>query len=450
MKKSRDKPMVIHTKEKIKLHIKEQSEMKQKKSKIPLLEKLPNTEEKRENIKEKSVQSVEKMKMRDKKRKFRNQRRKLQFFLDKMNAEEEQKDSVAKLVRDLVLSRISMKVKEVAPFILLLLLFMAVIVFPIIGLITIIYHSPFAILFPTLSFEDTIQQVLSAYITEFQSDIDAEMENAIGYDACEKIYLSFEHTDLSDIYYDILAVYMVKHGNGEMAVDMTEEAKENLKTVFRDMCSYFVSERTDIRTDEEGNEQSFVTKEICIRFRDYEDMIAIYDFQSEEQEFLAMLMQSEDFVIMGGGGSITPERYQAIVDAVSDENGKKVVEYVLSKVGYPYSQAYRDSGRYYDCSSLAYYAWKNAGVNLMYEGANTAAAEGKFCYDNHYLVPYEEMQPGDLIFYSYGTNGRFFNITHVAVYVGDGMVVEAANERIGVVYRAVQNPSAIVFIGRPR
>ena len=101
------------------------------------------------------------------------------------------------------------------------------------------------------------------------------------------------------------------------------------------------------------------------------------------------------------------------MDAISDANGKKVVEYALSKVGYPYSQAYRDSGDYYDCSSLAYYAWKNAGVNIMYEGANTAAAEGKFCYDNNYLVNYDEMQPGDLIFYSYSNNGRFFNITHV-------------------------------------
>ena len=126
------------------------------------------------------------------------------------------------------------------------------------------------------------------------------------------------------------------------------------------------------------------------------------------------------------------------------------MEYALSKVGYPYSQDLRDSGTHFDCSSLAYYAWQNAGVNIMYEGANTAAAEGKFCYDHNYLVNYEEMQPGDLIFYSYSKNGRFFNITHVAIYVGNGMVVEAANERIGVVYRPVQSISSIVFIGRPR
>ena len=60
------------------------------------------------------------------------------------------------------------------------------------------------------------------------------------------------------------------------------------------------------------------------------------------------------------------------------------------------------------------------------------------------------MQPGDLIFYSYERNGRFMNISHVAIYAGDGMVVEAANKRLGVVYRPIQGKSSIVMIGRPR
>ena len=223
------------------------------------------------------------------------------------------------------------------------------------------------------------------------------------------------------------------------------------------MCSYTITSRTDTSTDEEGNTTSTTVKEVNVKLKTYHDMISEYGFDEEEQEMLAELMKPENLAMMGytgGGGdpgeTLSPEQYQAIVDAVSDANGKKVVEYALSKVGYPYSQDLRDSGTHFDCSSLAYYAWQNAGVNIMYEGANTAAAEGKFCYDHNYLVNYEEMQPGDLIFYSYSKNGRFFNITHVAIYVGNGMVVEAANERVGVVYRPVQSRSSIVFIGRPR
>jgi cell wall-associated NlpC family hydrolase len=205
---------------------------------------------------------------------------------------------------------------------------------------------------------------------------------------------------------------------------MTDKAKENLKTVFDDMCSYSISSRTDTDTNDEGNITTTTVKEVRVVLKTYRDMISEYGFNTEEQEMLAELMKPEYLAMIGytgGGGdpgeTISSEQYQAIVDAISDANGKKVVEYALSKVGYPYSQDYRDSGDYYDCSSLAYYAWQNAGVNIMYEGANTAAAEGKFCYDNNYLVNYDEMQPGDLIFYSYSNNGRFFNITHVAIYV---------------------------------
>ena len=386
--------------------------------------------------------------------------RMIQLFVAKLRQEENQ-DSIGKALKDIALMRFSMVAKYiiryVGLFLLALFALVALVALPIIAVIAIIYNSPFAIFFPSISSGETTQEVLSAYVAEFNREVNDELTNYSGYDTSEKIYVDFEGAGEPDNYCDILAVYMVKYGNGDTATDMTDKAKENLKSVFDDMCSYTITSRTDTSTDEEGNTTSTTVKEVNVKLKTYHDMISEYGFDEEEQEMLAELMKPENLAMMGyigGGGdpgeTLSPEQYQAIVDAVSDANGKKVVEYALSKVGYPYSQDLRDSGTHFDCSSLAYYAWQNAGVNIMYEGANTAAAEGKFCYDHNYLVNYEEMQPGDLIFYSYSKNGRFFNITHVAIYVGNGMVVEAANERIGVVYRPVQSRSSIVFIGRPR
>ena len=386
--------------------------------------------------------------------------RMIQLFIAKLRQEENQ-DSIGKALKDIVLMRFSVMAKYiiryVGLFLLVLFALVALMALPIIAVIAIIYNSPFAIFFPSISSGETTQNVLSAYVAEFNGDVNSELTNHSGYDTSEKIYVDFEGAGSPDNYYDILAVYMVKYGDGDTATDMTDKAKENLKEVFDAMCSYSISSRTDTDTDDEGNTTTTTVKEVNVELKTYRDMISEYGFNTEEQEMLEKLMKPEYLAMIGytgGGGdpgeTLSSEQYQAIVDAISDSNGKKVVEYALSKVGYPYSQAYRDSGEYYDCSSLAYYAWQNAGVNIMYEGANTAAAEGKFCYDNNYLVNYEEMQPGDLIFYSYSNNGRFFNITHVAIYVGDGKVVEAANERIGVVYRPVQSRSSIVFIGRPR
>lgn len=58
------------------------------------------------------------------------------------------------------------------------------------------------------------------------------------------------------------------------------------------------------------------------------------------------------------------------------------------------------------------------------------------------------MKPGDLIFYSFRNNGRYKNISHVAIYVGDGKVVEASDEKTGVIIGNFYT-SGLVMIGRP-
>ena len=398
------------------------------------------------------------MDRRDVKNSTRN--RMIKLFVAKLRQEDNQ-DSIGKALKDIVLMRFSMMAKYIVRYVGLFLLAMfavvALIALPVIAVIAVIYNSPFAIFFPSISSGETTQEVLSAYVSEFNDEVNAEFRNQIGYDTSEIIYVNYEGSGTPDNFCDILMVYMVKYGDGDTATDMTDKAKQNLKAVFDDMCSYTITSRTDTETDDEGNTITTKVKEVKVKLKTCYEMISVYGFNAEEQEMLAELMKPEYLAMLGytgGGGApgeeISSEQYQAIVDAISDANGRKVVAFALSKVGYPYSQAYRDSGNYYDCSSLAYYAWRSAGVSIMYEGSNTAASEGKYCYDNNLLVNYSEMQPGDLIFYSYGTNGRFKNITHVAIYVGNGKVVEAANSRLGVVYRPIQGRSSIVFIGRPR
>ena len=398
------------------------------------------------------------MDKRDIKNSTRN--RMIRLFVAKLRQEENQ-DNIGKALKDIVLMRFSMLakylVRYVGMFLLGLFAVVALMALPIMAVIAIIYNSPFAIFFPSISSGETTQQVLSAYVEEFNTEVNTELTDHDGYDTSEKIYVNFEGIESPDNFCDILAVYMVKYGDGDTATDMTDTAKSNLKAVFDDMCSYTITSRTDTDTDEEGNTTTTTVKEVNVELKTYHDMIGIYGFNTEEQEMLAELMKPEYLAMLGysgGGGdpgeSISPEQYQAIVDAVSDANGKKVVEFVLSRVGYPYSQALRHSGTHFDCSSLAYYAWLNAGVNIEYQGATTASYEAKYCYDQNWLLHYEEMQPGDLIFYSYEKNGQFMNISHVAVYVGNDMVVEAANTRLGVVYRKVQGKNSIVLIGRPR
>lgn len=136
-----------------------------------------------------------------------------------------------------------------------------------------------------------------------------------------------------------------------------------------------------------------------------------------------------------------------ILKEIPESDGKVAAAFALKKVGCPYSQKYRDSGSYYDCSSLVYYAWKKADVNVSFQGANSAAAEAQGLADDGKTVSLKKAKAGDLIFFSFKRNGRFKNINHVAIYVKDGNVVEAIGK--GVVYRKLHYQNSIVLVCRP-
>lgn len=68
---------------------------------------------------------------------------------------------------------------------------------------------------------------------------------------------------------------------------------------------------------------------------------------------------------------------------------------------------------------------------------------------DHGLEVTEDMlEPGDLIFYSYENNGEFLNISHVAIYIGNGRMVHAANTARGVVNDPFI-PTNVGLYGRP-
>lgn len=400
-----------------------------------------------------------------------NRSRKIKFFLDKMKAQENQTDSFAKLVKDLVVRKAIMWVKVVAPIIglvlLLLVLLVAIVAIPVIAVIAILYNSPFALFLPPLESGDTVQTVTSAYVSEFNRDVNTKVNEHVGCDIGELVYVDYEGMEENPSnYYDIMAVYMVKYGVGDTATVMNDKSKGWLQTVVNDMCSYTTSTGTkDVEeTDADGNVTT-VTKSVLyvnVTLKSYRDMISVYGFDANQVEMLEQIM-SADFMGQlgyagsgsgGGGGSpgvssMTEDEINAILSGITDSRQKTVCSYALHRVGFPYSQDMRDSGNYYDCSSLAYYSWKDAGVDISYGGATTAAAEAQGLDEAGKTVSYDEMQPGDLIFYSFTNNGRYKNISHVAVYVGNGKVVEALNESAGVVYRDVASVGKIVVIGRP-
>ena len=163
--------------------------------------------------------------------KMTNRSRKIKFFLDKMKAQENQTDSVAKLVKDLIVRKAITWVKAAAPIVglvlLLLVLVVAMIAVPVIAVIAILYNSPFALFLPPLESGDTVQTVTSAYVQEFNRDVNTKVNEHTGYDLGELVYVDYEGMEENPSnYYDIMAVYATNI-TGEIAAYAYQIFKEN-------------------------------------------------------------------------------------------------------------------------------------------------------------------------------------------------------------------------------
>lgn len=114
----------------------------------------------------------------------------------------------------------------------------------------------------------------------------------------------------------------------------------------------------------------------------------------------------------------------------TNATGQGIVEQALTRLGDPYSKSKRGTGNYVDCSYLAQWAYKKMGINIP----GTAAKQAQYCYENGYEISKDELKPGDLIFWTkHSSNaGRWRNIHHVAIYMGNGRIVEAKNPKNGV------------------
>lgn len=389
----------------------------------------------------------------DSKQNSRN--RKIRFFLDKLKSEQDQQDSVKQMATDILKGKAFLMAKKViavvAPILLGLVLLIAVVAIPVVAVIAVLYNSPFAFFLPPLESGDTVTSVASAYVSEFNREVNDLITAHTGCDTGQIVYVDYEGIGAPSNFNDIIAVYMVKHGVEDTATVMNTTSKGWLQTVVDDMCSYTTSTGSETVATANGGSVTQTVYYVNVSYKYADDMVSEYGFNVNEQELLSQMMSM--FYSSSGvtpQSSLTQTEIDEIMQGITDSTQRAVVSFALTKVGYPYSQQYRDSGSYFDCSSLAYYSWQAAGKDISYAGVYSAAAEAEGLESAGYGVSYDDMQPGDLIFYSYERNGRYKNISHVAVYVGNGMVVEAKGAAYGVTYNTVPNVGNIVVIGRPQ
>jgi cell wall-associated NlpC family hydrolase len=97
----------------------------------------------------------------------------------------------------------------------------------------------------------------------------------------------------------------------------------------------------------------------------------------------------------------------------------------------------------FDCSGLVYAAYKSAGLGWpIWDRLNSG-----LYYTYTKQIPLSEMQPGDLLFYSY--KGTISTIHHMSIYAGNGMMWEARSTKSGLRFSNIYSVDGLMpYAGR--
>jgi cell wall-associated NlpC family hydrolase len=128
----------------------------------------------------------------------------------------------------------------------------------------------------------------------------------------------------------------------------------------------------------------------------------------------------------------------------SEAQRLKAVEFAKRQVLAKKPYVWGDEGpNSFDCSGLVYAAYKYAGLGWpIWDRLNSA-----LFYTYTKQIPIADMQPGDLIFYSY--KGTQSTIHHISIYAGDGMMWEARSTKSGLRFSDIYSVSGMMpYAGR--
>lgn len=243
----------------------------------------------------------------------------------------------------------------------------------------------------------------------------------------------FEASSLADLSARLEFAGHVAQANADLALE-AENAQQDARWLADELTRTREERRTAL--EEIRRKSDSIEAKIAQARAIYEDLNERYrDALAAERaaaEAAAAAQEEADRVASGGGTTPTPV---PIVSGSVDA----VIAAARSVVGSPYVFGAADPAIGFDCSGFTMWAWAHAGISLPHSST--------LQYSSLPHVDRSELQPGDLIFSSYGRLGSGV-IDHVALYIGGGQTIAASNPSTGVAYRPI-DPDAYVGAARP-
>ena len=278
-------------------------------------------------------------------------------------------------------------------------------------------------------FYDALMRVeLVKRVAEYDNEIIANLIDLKKQQEAEKEALEIRQAEISETMKEYSAEFVSLNEEKTSLEELYAESEKSLEELERWQEEY-LAEQAELYADKDDVSDTLSALE---QQKLEEERQA--EFERQQQLLLQQMQQQQQQQQENSADSNNTDNNSGSVDTGSNDSGNDsssgetysgsldpVLNMARSMVGgrYVWGAASPTAS---DCSGLTMQCYAKIGIYLPHK-ASMQANYGR-------VVSYSEMKPGDLIFYG---GSSYSSIYHVAIYIGNGMIIHAESTRTGIV-----------------
>lgn len=232
----------------------------------------------------------------------------------------------------------------------------------------------------------------------------------------------------------VLASYLTVIFEDYTRVEVQSEIARLFKMQYELKFQEEVEIRTKTITDEDGNtttvEYEYRILHVYLVNHSLEKVVEQCGLNEDQLNRYYLLLETlgnrpylfgDDIYAIPGAGSAGYDDYDIPGEALTNERFANMMREAEKYLGYPYVWGGSSPSTSFDCSGFVSWVINHCG-NGWNVGRQTASGLKNLCQ----MVPPSQAQAGDLIFFE-GTYDSLGPISHVGIYVGNGMMIHCGN-----------------------
>ena len=266
--------------------------------------------------------------------------------------------------------------------------------------------------------EDEDIYMAEGYYAGLEADLQFEIDNIetdySGYDEYNYSLAQIGHNP-----YELISYLTAKYECFTFADIETE-----LDTLFEQQYILTLTEEVETRIDDEGNEYDYYILNVELMNNNL-NMLANTNLTDDQRELYGIYLETKgnrDYLFADDiySNVVVSPSYTIPGEALSDATFRTLITEAERYLGYPYVWGGSSPSTSFDCSGFVCWVFKNSGVYPL----ERTTAQGIF--NQCAVVSRADAKPGDIIFFT-GTYNAGEPVTHVGIYVGDGMMIHCGN-----------------------